>query len=546
MLQISASRRLRIAALLSASVAVLGVASGAHAQDSVELSPTALKRFDSQVRVLQNTRAQLPPSRRKLDSSLWIGLSSSSLRSKLPSLRAIKSASSLGARKLTILGKITPRLIGEVARLGGAVLSSFPEEGELNVRLTAGAADKIALYPEVRHIVPTLGAFTKRNLASTRSRTLATGPTNSEGDTTHQAAAARSQFGVMGKNIKVGVISDSVDFLRASQQHKELGAVTVISNQPGSGEGTAMLEIVHDLAPEAPLYFATSGDTAAAMARSVKALADAGCKVIVDDIGFFNEPVYQDGVVARAISAATARGVLYLSAGGNDGRRSFGLSQTWEGTFVDGGTPSQFGLPLGSNLRLNSFTGKSGSGVFNRLTRIGTEQINDLYLWWAEPIGQAENDYDLYVLDAQGNILNASTNEQSGDGIPFESLYDGNGNYLNDGDLVAITRANTSGGANQRLPMRLFSNSARFGTSTRGALYGHSASADCVCVAAAPAAEAASAEPGAQPGRSPARLWRLRPSNRFRATARARCISRPTARPAPLTCKNPTLRRLTA
>ena len=39
----------------------------------------------------------------------------------------------------------------------------------------------------------------------------------------------------------------------------ELPAVTVLQNAPGnSGEGTAMLEIVHDVAPNAQLYFATA------------------------------------------------------------------------------------------------------------------------------------------------------------------------------------------------------------------------------------------------------------------------------------------------
>ncbi len=525
------SRLLVVAALLAANA----VTSSAYAQDSVSLSPPAFKRFDSQVRALQNTRARLSPSRRKLDSSLWIGLSSSSLRAKLPSLRV---SGAPGARKLSILGRVTPRLIGQVARLGGTVLSSFPEHDELNVFLSPSAADALARLPEVRHIIPTFGAFTKRNLASVPSRTLAVGRVNSEGDTTHQAGAARSGFGVTGKAIKIGVISDSVDFLGDSQQAGELGTVTVLSDQPGSGEGTAMLEI-HDLAPDSPLFFATAGDTAASMARSIKALTDSGCKIIVDDIGFFNEPVFQDGVVSRAISAATARGVLYLSAGGNDGRRSFGLSQTWEGLFVDGGTPGQFGLPLDSRNRLHSFSGRSGSGVFNRLVRAGNQQIRDLFLWWAEPVGRAENDYDLFVLDAEGNILNASTNVQNGDGLPFESLFDGGEQFLTEGNLVAITRFNTAGGTNRRLPMRLFSNSARFSNSTRGALYGHSASVDALCVAAAPAADPFPFEPNAARGPFPGPFVATSPLEPFSSDGPRPMFFAPDGSPKPVNLLKP-------
>ena len=62
-----------------------------------------------------------------------------------------------------------------------------------------------------------------------------------------------------GSGVKVGVLSDSVDHLTSSQI---AGLVTVLPGQSGmpeSGEGTAMLEIVNDLAPGAQLFFATGG-----------------------------------------------------------------------------------------------------------------------------------------------------------------------------------------------------------------------------------------------------------------------------------------------
>ena len=51
-------------------------------------------------------------------------------------------------------------------------------------------------------------------------------------------------------------------------------------------EGTALLEIVHDLAPGAELYFATGFDGQAQMAANIEALCEAGANVIVDDIGY--------------------------------------------------------------------------------------------------------------------------------------------------------------------------------------------------------------------------------------------------------------------
>jgi len=95
-----------------------------------------------------------------------------------------------------------------------------------------------------------------------------TGSINSQGDTTHRADVARSTFGVNGAGVKVGVLSDSVDFLANSQSTGDLPPVTVLPGQsgvPGSGEGTAMLEIVYDLAPGRSFF-----SPAASMARQFR------------------------------------------------------------------------------------------------------------------------------------------------------------------------------------------------------------------------------------------------------------------------------------
>ncbi len=50
-----------------------------------------------------------------------------------------------------------------------------------------------------------------------------------------------------------------------------------------------MMEIIHDLAPGAKLYFATANSTQATFAANIRALRDAGCTIIVDDVGYFAE-----------------------------------------------------------------------------------------------------------------------------------------------------------------------------------------------------------------------------------------------------------------
>src|SRR5262249_45022870 len=90
------------------------------------------------------------------------------------------------------------------------------------------------------------------NALSSANAAAASGSVSSQGDTSHKAALARDTFGVNGTGIKIGILSDGVSNLFMAQETGNLGEVTVLPGQGGAGdEGTAMLEIVHDLAPGA-------------------------------------------------------------------------------------------------------------------------------------------------------------------------------------------------------------------------------------------------------------------------------------------------------
>ncbi|MFL6601735.1 MAG: S8 family peptidase [Steroidobacteraceae bacterium] len=93
---------------------------------------------------------------------------------------------------------------------------------------------------------------------------------------------------------------------------------------PFGDEGRAMLQIVHDVAPGAGLAFYTADNGEADFANGISSLAGSGkAKVIVDDVGYFDEPFFQDGVVAQAIDTVVAQGVAYFSAAGNDGSDAY-------------------------------------------------------------------------------------------------------------------------------------------------------------------------------------------------------------------------------
>ena len=141
-----------------------------------------------------------------------------------------------------------------------------------------------------------------------------------------QQALDESGLSVNGSGIRVGVLSDSFNDLGGAAADEADGAlppaadIDVIKDlaSGGTDEGRAMMQIIHDIAPGADLAFYTAFDSEQDFANGILALAAAGCKVIVDDVSYFDEPFFQNGVVAQAIQTVEAEGVTYVTAAGND------------------------------------------------------------------------------------------------------------------------------------------------------------------------------------------------------------------------------------
>jgi len=89
---------------------------------------------------------------------------------------------------------------------------------------------------------------------------------------------------------------------------------------PFSDEGRAMLQVVYAVAPGASLVFRTGAISEADFASGIEALAAApyNAKVEADDLGYYDEPFFQDGILAQAIDTVESEGVSYFSAAGND------------------------------------------------------------------------------------------------------------------------------------------------------------------------------------------------------------------------------------
>jgi len=118
---------------------------------------------------------------------------------------------------------------------------------------------------------------------------------------------------------------------------------------PFADEGRAMMQIVHVVAPGASLAFHTGSNSEADFATGIGALASAGATVIADDIGYFDEPFFQDGIVAQAIDAANATGVAYFSAAGNNGQLSYENHAPSFATAGSGANAGEMLLTFGMN-----------------------------------------------------------------------------------------------------------------------------------------------------------------------------------------------------
>jgi len=225
----------------------------------------------------------------------------------------------------------------------------------------------------------------------------------SRGDAASLADQVRRLRGFTGTGVRVGVISDGVDGIAGSHASGELPAVSVPTGFAGSGgEGTAMLEIVHDLAPGADLLFASGIDSQLRFVYAVQNLTAAGAKVIVDDLGFFSEPYFQDGVVAQAVRAAITSGVSYYTAAGNAALLHY-----------------QAPFRESPQSKYHDFNNGGAVDNTNRVT-IPPGGSLQCVLQWDDPFGSAADDYDLLLLDENRAVVAASNNVQNGRGDPLE------------------------------------------------------------------------------------------------------------------------------
>jgi len=406
-----------------------------------QISPAALR----QISALETEKSRRTPAQNKMDSQL---LYADRMRRGMPVAEGVPTQrvdldqDEQGRVLVDLKAEIAPELLGAIAASGGHVINSFPEYHAARASIPLAEIETLAARDDVTFVEPAVRAVQNS--------------VDSQGDYAHLAFESRAAYGVNGTNISVGVLSSGVEYLASSQI---AGLVTVIPGQSGptnSGEGTALLEIVHDLAPGAQLLFATAGGSEANYAANMQLLRAAGCGILVDDSYYYDESPFQDALLAQTVNSLTAGGALYFSAAGNTANKYHGFSGTWEGDFVDGGQA----LGLGASGRMHSF----GAQNYNTVTT-GLSSPLHLDLFWSDPLGASTNDYDLFLLDSTGsNVITSSTNPQNGTQDPYESI-----GAVTNGQLVVIVRHSGAGRF-----LHLSTGGGRLSINTSGSTRGHS------------------------------------------------------------------------
>src|ERR1044072_7869848 len=345
-------------------------------QDVDGISPEAL----AQIEALIHEKEQRTDVQKKIDSQLIFQTKMNRgqrVAENVPTLQTDVVVDDNGKTTVDITAAVTDKLVGTLRANGAEILTrtrtsiralvpldgietiaalnevQFVQPKQDAMTATAGATmeddrhdvrSTYSLTPDFEQRAARVTSFlagalqgdSQTNVTGTNAGT-GVGSRSSEGDVTHRANVARGTFHINGTGIKIGVLSNGVTSLAQSQALGDLGPVTILPGQAGTGdEGTAMLEIIHDLAPGAQLFYATGNTGITVMAQNIRDLRTAGCDIIVDDIFYFVETPFQDGqlvptntnggVVIQAVNDVTADGAMYFSSAGNSGNLTQGTS----------------------------------------------------------------------------------------------------------------------------------------------------------------------------------------------------------------------------
>ena len=265
----------------------------------------------------------------------------------------------------------------------------------------------------------------------------AVGSVPAEAAAVENAGAAQAR-GIDGSGTRLGALSDSYNVCGAKCRTTaaqdvasgDLPAGVVVledlpaADGPGTDEGRAMLQLAHKIAPGSALGFATAFVGEVDFSNNILKLRRLfNADVIVDDVIYFDEPMFSDGLLAQTVDEVVREGAAYFSSAGNNGLEAY----EDEYRPVSFGRVEELVAEGRSNLDLAGFKaflkannlpvpvsvqgfrgGEEGLSVTQRFVSVATAPINNhVSFQWDEPffVGQVKTNFDVFVFDQNGHIL---------------------------------------------------------------------------------------------------------------------------------------------
>ncbi|HKV99496.1 MAG TPA: choice-of-anchor D domain-containing protein [Vicinamibacterales bacterium] len=375
--------------------------------------------------------------------------------------RRLRMDAASNVQVTVLLSAVTDDTIRDLTTAGAVIEIADAAQRRVQASVPASRLSAVAALPSVTFVQ--LPHYAVRRIGSVTS----------EGDSIMAADVARQQFGVDGTGVRVGVLSDGLkgmfaagcttcggapngpialgDLPNSTGTRTSTGTLTAstggVNGQsfqanhdleglppasppcgfPGAGaEGTALLEVVHDIAPGAQLAFANA-DTDLAFNQAVNSLASSN-DVVVDDLGFFGfaydgtSPVSAN--TASALNNPANRIRAYVTSVGND------TDGHYLGGYVNSGTDisSISGVANPGHAHLFQSSGDTtdvlgmGSQSYDPIV-LPTNGEVVIFLTWDDAFGRSGNNYDLYLVQqSTGRVVARSIDSQTGSQDPLEAI----------------------------------------------------------------------------------------------------------------------------